>query len=428
MQEILDAFEGTIEPVPVTWFYRITVVLVTGVMLLLPIVYVLLIAAAAGLTYYHATAHTFLLRRVGNIWILLFGYVGPLLAGIILVFFMIKPLFARQAKAGKLRSLEFGQEPLLFAIVTRIARAVRAPEPKRIDVDCQVNATASFGSGLGGLFGRDLVLTIGLPLVAGLSVQQLAGVVAHELGHFSQGVGMRLTYLIRSVNAWFARVVYERDDWDEALVNWSEESGRLALIFYLARCCVWVTRGILWLLMMLGHALTCLLLRQMEYDADRYEVRVAGSSNFAETSRWLAVLGVAANATYALLGQAWHRGAPLPDDLSVLIAYYADEIPPTLRRRLEKEWKKTKTGLFDTHPAYQERVSHARAEKAPGIFHLDWPAARLFADFPKLTRAVTRDFYRQVFGRRVNPNDLVPAAALLPSQPKPREEGGRSNG
>lgn len=53
------------------------------------------------------------------------------------------------------------------------------------------------------------MLTIGLPLVAGLSLQQLAGVLAHEFGHFSQGAGMRLTYIVRSINAWFLRVVYE---------------------------------------------------------------------------------------------------------------------------------------------------------------------------------------------------------------------------
>ena len=55
-----------------------------------------------------------------------------------------------------------------------------------------------------------MVLLIGLPLAAGLSLRQFAGVLAHEFGHFSQGFGMRLTYVIRSINIWFMRVVYER--------------------------------------------------------------------------------------------------------------------------------------------------------------------------------------------------------------------------
>jgi Zn-dependent protease with chaperone function len=36
-----------------------------------------------------------------------------------------------------------------------------------------------------------LVLVIGLPLAAGMSMRQVAGVLAHEFGHFAQGAGMR---------------------------------------------------------------------------------------------------------------------------------------------------------------------------------------------------------------------------------------------
>jgi hypothetical protein len=54
--------------------------------------------------------------------------------------------------------------------------------------------------------GNDLVLTIGLPLVAGFNLREFAGVLAHEFGHFSQGVGMRISYVIRSISFWFTRV------------------------------------------------------------------------------------------------------------------------------------------------------------------------------------------------------------------------------
>jgi len=70
--------------------------------------------------------------------------------------------------------------------------------------------------------GNDLVLAAGLPLVAWLSLRQFAGVLAHEFGHFSQGAGMRPTYVIRSISHWFTRVIYERDEWDDKLVQWSE--------------------------------------------------------------------------------------------------------------------------------------------------------------------------------------------------------------
>jgi hypothetical protein len=56
------------------------------------------------------------------------------------------------------------------------------------------------------------------------NLSEVAGVLAHELGHFSQGSGMRLSYVIRSINGWFARVVFERDEWDQ----WLEESAQEA--------------------------------------------------------------------------------------------------------------------------------------------------------------------------------------------------------
>lgn len=73
---------------------------------------------------------------------------------------------------------------------------------------------------------------IGMPLVAGLDMRQFAGVLAHEFGHFSQGVGMRLTYIIRSISHWFTRVVYERDSWDEWLARSTDNLDlRIAWVF-----------------------------------------------------------------------------------------------------------------------------------------------------------------------------------------------------
>jgi Zn-dependent protease with chaperone function len=413
MRGILQAFQGDIQPVRRTVAYRMGIVILTGAMLLLPALYLGILTAVAYLLYFHATVHLAVITTMRNWWALFFLYIGPLVIGAILLFFMVKPLFARRSRAHKLRTLEFGEEPLLFALVTRVAQAVGAPQPKRIEVDCQVNASAGFGSVLGVLFGGDLVLTVGLPLAAGLSIQQLAGVIAHELGHFSQGTGMRLSYVVRSVNAWFARIVYERDDWDEALVQGCDQGDRLALFLYLAVFCVWLTRWVLWLLMVIGHALSCFMLRQMEYDADRYETRLAGTEAFAETARKLLLLDLATNGAYGLAYHSWNKTGRLPNDLSTLILTLSEGISPIEFRTIEKELQKSKTGFFDSHPAHGERLASARRENAPGIFHLHGLATQLFRDFPTMSRAVTLDFYREVIGKRVKRDALVPVAVFL---------------
>ena len=93
-----------------------------------------------------------------------------------------------------------------------------------------------------GLFGNELVLTVGLPFVAGLTLKEFAGLLAHEFGHFTQASGMRVSLLIRMVNYWFARVVYERDAWDQALAEWSKGgNGYLMALAGITRLAVWLT-------------------------------------------------------------------------------------------------------------------------------------------------------------------------------------------
>jgi hypothetical protein len=91
----------------------------------------------------------------------------------------------------------------------------------------------------------------------------------------------------------------------------------------------------------------------------------------------------------------------------------AENVPPQIRQQIEKSLRQTETGVFDTHPSDGARLANARREKAPGIFHIDWPATALFADFSKVSRSITLDFYRLVFGKRVRREDLVPSSTLL---------------
>lgn len=405
MQALLQAFAGEFPRPKTTVAYRVGVLLVTAVMLLLPVIYVGLIGGFLALLYWHATAHTGLLHVHGflysAVWSVVFLYAGPLIAGGMLVLFMLKPLFAGRGRLERSRPLNPGREPVLFAFVTRVARAVGAPEPKRIEVDWSVNASASLGNGVAALFGHDLVLTLGLPLAGGLSVEELAAVLAHELGHFAQGAGMRLWVATRAINGWFFRAVYQRDSLDDQLAEWCAEGDRLALIFLLASIAIALTRGVLWLFMVLGHALSCFLSRHMEFDADRCATRLIGSAAYVRAARKIHIMMAAEGGFQQLFLESIRTGAHLRD-LPSAIVDATDQMPPRIRRKIEKSLKGESTSLFDTHPAFPARMTSVRAEKAPGIFHCDRPAADLFSDYGKLARKVTEDLYRKAL-RHVEP-------------------------
>jgi Zn-dependent protease with chaperone function len=418
-RQLPTAFAGQFAPVRPTTTYRLGVLLVSLVMVLLPLVYIALIGVVCYGVYYHMVQHTGIVTagRGRGAVLALIAYLAPLVIGCILIFFMIKPLFARPSRERRIRSLGRAGEPILFEFVDHICAAVGAPRPSRVDIDCEVNASASFRRGIWSMLtGGDLVLTIGMPLVAGLSVRQLAGVLAHEFGHFSQGVGMRLSYLIRAISHWFTRVVYERDTWDDWLSRSTEGLDlRIAWVLYLAKLFVWLTRKILWVLMMIGHGVSGYLLRQMEFDADRYEARLAGSETFETTCRRLHELMAAYQKSQNDLGRFYREGR-LGDNLPKLIQVNLQEIPAEVRTELDAAIDQSQTGWFDTHPADRARIESARRERAAGILHIDQPAADLFIHYDHLCRGVTWDFYRGIFGPAFQPSQMHSVDDLLARQ------------
>lgn len=415
----LDGFDGRIKRVWKSPFYVAALGVVAMFMILLPLVYLAMIAALGYAMYYHATVDwTGLLHsgRVGRVYIykFIFVYVMPLVVGGVMIVFMIKPLFARPPRREKRLSLVRSNDPLIFEFVDRLCKAVGAPAPKRIDVDWQVNASAGFRRNwISMLLPGDLVLTIGAPLVAGLSINQFAGVLAHEFGHFAQGLGMRLTAIIRAVNHWFLRVVYQRDSWDESLLNLCEhESNWVSLIFLIARLFVWITRRILWVLMVIGQAVSCALLRQMEYDADRHEVRLVGGEVFESTCKRLGELNLASQAIHAEMAETYKDGK-LPDNYPLIVANKADDIPEPIRKALAQSASAVRTGLFHTHPSDASRIKHAQKEKAKPVFCAEGLASDLFPQFEGLCKAVTMAYYQELIGPQVTAASLLPTSALV---------------
>jgi Zn-dependent protease with chaperone function len=392
----LNGFQGTITPSGLSWMYRAGLAAVTFAMVLLPALYIALILLAAWGVYWHATQNLWIFSGSGGgALVRMIAYAGPIVAGVTLVLFMVKPFFAKRASRRLTITLKKEEEPLLFDFVDRVCGLVGAPAPARIEVNCDVNACASFRKGFVSIFGNDLVLTIGLPLVAGLNMRQFAGVLAHEFGHFAQGAGMRLTYIIRQVNGWFARVVYERDEWDIKLAKTARSIDlRIGVVLHMARGAVWLTRKILWALMHVGHAISCFMLRQMELDADSYECKLSGSDTFADTTLRIQALTIATQHAFGDLSESWRNGR-LPDNFAVFVQHKAAGFSAELRGRIQEEFGKRKTGAFDTHPSDSDRITAAQALKAPGVFRLEDAALNLFADFPKLSKAVTREFYEK---------------------------------
>lgn len=411
---LLSAFEGRIEKIRTSPLYLIGLAFVAGAMVLLPLIYLGLIALVAYGLYYHAVNNV--PERGHEVTGILYflAYVIPLLVGLILLVFMVKPFFAPRRWRDKRISLVRQNEPTLFAFVDRLCEVLGAPKPARIDVNCELNAGAGFRDGLAGLLTNKMTLVIGMPLVAGLSLREFAGALAHEFGHFSQGFGMRFTYIIDSVNAWFARLVYERDAWDLWLIAvcTQRESTLLRIIGHVARFLVYITRRILWVLLMAGHAISCGMSRQMEYNADLRAARLVGSKADAEKLRRLLILSIAKEAVQSDLGTSWRDGR-LPDDLPALIMAKTTAMPADTRDKILASAEEGHTRYFDTHPTNAQRIARMLKEDAPGVFRARGKASALFSDFPTLCKVVTFSYYQDVLGPSFSHERLVPTQTTI---------------
>lgn len=413
---ILSGFQGQINRPKTSIFYHVGLVLVAGTMLLLPLVYMAMVGAVGYAVYYHAFHNWGPIMDLGGfngggrfMIVKFLIYFTPLAAGVVVVFFMFKPLLAGRPKHAQPLALNPASERMLYAFIEKICDIVGAPSPKRIDLDCQLNAAAGFRRGFFSMFSNDLVLVLGLPLVANLTARELAGVIAHEFGHFTQGAGMRLNYVINSVNFWFARVAYQRDAWDVALETWAEESGdaRIAIFIWMIQLSVWFSRLVLKILMLIGHIVGGFMLRQMEYDADAYEIKVSGSECFEQTTRKLATLEAAWGETQKQLVASWKQTRMLPDNLPELIRVSHQSLPTPMLQKIDDTLGLRRTGLFDSHPSPADRIRQARKANDPGIFHDERPAASLFASFEHPSRFVTMLHYTDDIGLAITEQMLT---------------------
>jgi Zn-dependent protease with chaperone function len=411
-RQILGALREQIEPTRSTFMYKLALLGVAGLNLVLPVIYFGLIVLVGHAIYWN---WKYFGPDRGGHFVVQLG--STLLAGATLIF-LIKPLFARDPKASIPLKIKSDAEPFLYEYVRTICELVKAPVPRTIRLMCEPNAYASFSGGMFGLVTGRMELTIGLPLVTGMSVRQLTGILAHEFGHFSQGGAMRLSFIVRIINAWLFKIVFLRDALDAKLEELSEGGDiRLWPFVKSMQFCIFLSRQLLFGVAWLGNAVSCFLLRQMEYDADRYEARTVGFRTFSSTFSRIQEIGIAHQMALGDL-DTFHSEGRLPDNLPLLVVSNVKRITPELRKAFRKLAITQQTGLFDSHPSDRDRIDSARQESAAGVFQLtsqnsNPPATVLFANLERICRGITVDFYKEQMGRSFQKKLVYPANELI---------------
>ena len=384
--KVLSGLPREIERPTAPFSFRLRLLLTAAAICLLPVLYVamiLLFAGGAAAWYLYAPGLLAGTAGIGGT-ILLYG---PVFAGLLLALLLLKPLFASRPIKGQAKVLPRDKDPLLFELVEKIATSLGAEPPQQIAVDG--NTT---------LRGSSSRLVIGLPLIAGITAQELAGLIAHECGGHIRGTGSGLTGFIRSISGFFFRAVRESDAWDIAVIAaTSKRRFSLGKILYPLRPAFWLVKKLLWPLMYLGRMLSGLLLQKTEYDADLCAVRLIGSGPFADTFRTLRVIEFAWQQVQADLSFQRTENQ-LPDNLPRQLESGIAQIPDDFRASLASQGDTSETEDFALVPAEKDRLAAAQAAAVPGIYSCPLPATVLFDDFDALAKDVTWEYYLSVFG------------------------------
>lgn len=401
--DIDNAFHDHFQKVHTNTIYRFNLTLVTLLILLLPCVYFLIVATSTYGVYYYAVNFTTLLTKE-NIASGVFLYFIPVLSGCLFTLFLWRPLIPRFQKYTSidLRITE-QTDPKFVYFVHAVCEKVGAKKPSVIYLSMEANASAALRS-FWSLFSNKLILTIGFPLVSCMSAQNVAGILAHEFGHFSQKASLRGYYLISVVNRWFYRCIYGNDDWLQWMKKTEEkaDSAGLSVIFFIVRFGMMQTNNLLSVLLRFSRYLTMSLSRQMEFDADKHEIQLVGSDEFEVTAR---ALHRTAAATAMAFNELDHNeDDKYVDNIPSLIRVFYRSLPERIDKHIEEQLKDNRLSVWDTHPPDAERIQHAQSLGLNGIFALDQPAINLFDSYEEKSKIATQQYYR---GQGLNPSSMA---------------------
>lgn len=304
------------------------------------------------------------------------GFIIPVALCLLFLLTLLEPLLVRRASPAPPRSLERAQETVLFSFVERLARTVGAPLPKVIEVTTDADLGLQREPRRRG--GR-LVLTLGLPLVAGLTLEQFAGLLARECTTYVRRPGNALLRLIRRADDRFDQLLADCTDLQEKRREGVGQlvgnvgltplvDGALFLVFGL-------TRSLIALLTRVTGVLRGFAEQSLAQDAALYQEQLVGSEVARTTESWAATLRSAQRRV--LLGfDASRPIAPPPDHLPAQVVLLALE-----------EKAAHGGGPHAAEPPPQENKARFRSAL---------PATVLFHDFLRPARQLTSDFYRSL--------------------------------
>ncbi|MCM8530813.1 MAG: M48 family metallopeptidase, partial [Lentisphaeraceae bacterium] len=412
-EEVAKFLDVEFEKVPLSFFYRVAMFFLFPIIVLIAGIY---LTTLGGCLY---TIHEFSNRALDSYSVnspitTIILEALPAILALFTFFYFFLPL-VRSLIPAKLTVVYKEDEPVFHRYINILCQKLNAKAPKEICVTMEVNAAVCYKHGFFSLFSDSTRLIIGLPLIEGMSVKQLTGILCHEIGHFAQGNARRATYILRVLYIWMIERVLNKSLYEKIIGRLYRPDRFIGfkLIGRILWLVVLVPKAVFAILAGILHLSSMFLLRQMEYNADLYEAQSAGSESFETTSLEMCYLNVSQDITVSSL-QRSYKNNRLSDDMPGLIAASKVILSDKDKSEIHQNMLKRKGKISDTHPSTSKRIKNAMKHNYPGIIQSKSSARHLFNQLETYNKKITLSFYSHVIGKKaLKKVKLIPNHDLL---------------
>ena len=323
-------------------------------------------------------------------------------------FVMIRAIFPRKTETRVEFPMPQGSQLALEFLVAQIAKRVGVRPPDRIILSCENNVAARWDSKTG-----EFSLMVGMPLVYCLSTTQLAGMIAHECGHFRQRAGGKAKFLIATILEWLEQVNtslrLQRESFAATAID--SENGLLSVFACFAQMIMSFVLVVVQGLRNLGILTVQVTMRRAEFHADGFEIELCGSKSFRERTLIMGEVGAAFIAARRQVKLSAQSGR-LRDDFPRLVGACFAGLTDQNRAEAWRTILKCQSDWSDFHPSSESRIEAAEQEAREGVFVLETPAKEVFDEVDQVCRELTFRFYDVVLGIDVSDFKLMSSTVV----------------
>jgi Zn-dependent protease with chaperone function len=333
-RRLSDRFDSLARSSPRAYRWRVTGLVALGYGYVLGVV-ALLVGLNVGVVVLMLRLHAFAVM------------VKLLLAQAAVTWAVLRSLWVRMAPPEGVE-VTAAEAPALFRVIAEVRQRLRTRPVHTVLITGDLNASLAQVPRLGVLGWHRNYLSLGLPLLEGLPVDEARAVIAHELAHLSAEHNRR--------TAWVYRV---QQTWNRLLVEVSGRGSRAA----------WLFRGFARWFVSYLNAATLALLRADEHEADRLAAHAAGAGPAASALARSELLSRRENQVLwpAFTAQADHQREPPTGWPSAFVTALARAEPVPGSEAWLAEALAVDTPPYSSHPSLRVRLREMGIDTPPPV-------------------------------------------------------------